>query len=294
MAKTSQIPTYSLDKFKSTLGENSSYQVEVFDANRHFEVQYPHKHDFYEVLFLQNGSGYHIIDNNRYEIKPPCIFFLSPGQAHKLELSKDIAGYIFLFTDDFYLLNKSNKYRLLELPFFYNVNYENAPLQLEMNDVPLFQVLFEQGCRLMSESKDDHETMNSLLDLLLNSANLIYPKEVVGESRLKGHVLVKRFRKLIEEKYQENITVNKYAELLHVTPNHLTQTVKSISGKTSAELIKERTILEIKRLLRYTDLTATEIALQLNYSDQSYFTKFFKKVVGVTPKEFRIKSLKST
>ena len=61
------IPVYSLDKFNVAEEQSSQYQVEVFDANRHFSVSYPHKHDFYEVLYLSEGSGFHIIDSNEAE-----------------------------------------------------------------------------------------------------------------------------------------------------------------------------------------------------------------------------------
>lgn len=294
MSTKREIPTYSLEKFKNVSNKNTPYQVEIFDANRHFQVQYPHRHDFFEVLFLTQGSGYHIIDDNKYVIEPPCIFFLSPGQAHKLELSKDIAGYIFLFTAEFYLLNKSNKNRLLELPFFFNVNQQNEPLKIVDHELDLFIELFQKGCTLMNEDGVQYDMMNSLLDLILNLANHLYPRAWKAEEGATGHIMVKRFRLLIEEKYQDNLSVNEYAELLNVTPNHLTQTVKSILARTSNDLIKDRVILEIKRLLRHTDLSATEIADQMSFSDQSYFTKFFKKSTGITPNQYRIESLKST
>ena len=113
-----QLPVYSLHNFSSPERKSQQFQVEVFDANRHFSVKYPHRHDFFEVLYLLKGSGLHVIDANKYEIKPPCIFFMSPGQAHKLELSNDIEGFIFIFTSDFYLLNRSNQNTLIEFPFF--------------------------------------------------------------------------------------------------------------------------------------------------------------------------------
>ena len=71
---TEQLPVYSLQNFSSPERKTQQFQVEVFDANRHFSVKYPHRHDFFEVLFLLKGSGYHVIDGNKYEIKPPCVF----------------------------------------------------------------------------------------------------------------------------------------------------------------------------------------------------------------------------
>src|ERR1035437_4794451 len=148
MAKKTNIPVHKLDKFHSDKDRSNLYQVEVFDANRHFAVQYPHRHDFYEVLFLTKGSGYHIIDENQYEIHPPCIFFLSPGQAHSLSLSTDIDGFIFLFTSEFYLLNQKNKSRLLEFPFFFSTERNNPPLLLQNeHDVAFLCQLFIRACK---------------------------------------------------------------------------------------------------------------------------------------------------
>jgi len=88
---------YSLHNFSSQGRISQQFQVEVFDTNRHFSVKYPHRHDFFEVLYLSKGSGFHVIDGNKYDIDPPCVFFMSPGQAHKIEFSSDIEGFIFHF-----------------------------------------------------------------------------------------------------------------------------------------------------------------------------------------------------
>jgi AraC-like DNA-binding protein len=111
-------------------------------------------------------------------------------------------------------------------------------------------------------------------------------------SKGKGHVVVKRFFQLVEDNYQKNLPVNVYAGMLAITPNHLTQTVNQLTGKTSSQIIKSKQVLEIKRLLVHTNLTVTEIANRLNFPDQSYFTKFFKRVAGLSPLQYRVKAVK--
>jgi AraC-like DNA-binding protein len=97
---------------------------------------------------------------------------------------------------------------------------------------------------------------------------------------------------LVEENYQLNLSVAEYAEMLALTPNHLTQTISQHTGKTSSQIIKSKQILEIKRLLVRTNMSVTEIALQLNFTDQSYFAKFFKRETGLSPLQYRIRSSK--
>ncbi|MFA9390064.1 MAG: AraC family transcriptional regulator [Prolixibacteraceae bacterium] len=294
MNHPNHIPVYSLHNFSSPERKSQQFQVEVFDAKRHFQVKYPHRHDFFEVLYLQKGSGLHVIDSNKYTIAPPCVFFLSPGQAHKLELSNDIDGFIFIFTAEFYLLNRVNQNRLIEFPFFYTIQQNNPPLLLKNEQDNLFlKSLFKKGALEATIPEDASiEMMRSILDLILTFCAHLYPDDEGLINKGKGHLMVKRFYQLVEENFLRNINVNQYADLLAVTPNHLTQTIKLLTGKTSNEIIKSKQLLEIKRLLVHSSMGITEISNLMNFSDQSYFTKFFKKETGLTPIHFRNETMK--
>lgn len=287
------IPTYSLDSFSSPESPDTLYQVEVFDARRHFQVKYPHRHDFFEVLYLSKGSGWHVIDNNKYEIKPPCVFFMSPGQAHKLELSQDIEGFIFLFTEEFYRINQTNVNRLLEFPFFFTLQQNNPPLLLSgIDDIDFLEGLFRKAIAETIKGIRSIELIRAILNLFLISCSSLYPTDAKLASTGKGHILVKRFYQLVEENFQHNWSLKQYAHHLAITPNHLTQTVRRLTGKTSNEIITAKQILEIKRLLVHTNMGVSEIAYSLNFADQSYFSKFFKKVTGVSPLKYRSESIR--
>ncbi|MFA5326163.1 MAG: AraC family transcriptional regulator [Prolixibacteraceae bacterium] len=288
-----QLPVYSLHNFSSPERKSQQFQVEIFDANRHFSVKYPHRHDFFEVLYLLKGSGYHVIDGNKYEITPPCVFFMSPGQAHKLELSHDIEGYIFIFTAEFYLLNRSNQNSLIEFPFFYTIHQDNPPLLLEnQSDIRFLETLFRQSIAEIKQSSEYiPEMLRSVLGLILTTCAARYQVSENMLNKGKGQILVKRFFHLIEENNQKNLSLKDYANMLGVTANHLTQTVKMLTGKTSSQIIKAKQLLEIKRLLVHTNLNVSEIANQLHFDDQSYFTKFFKRETGITPMQYRTDTL---
>ncbi len=287
--KPNHIPVYSLHNFSSPERKSQQFQVELFDAKRHFSVEYPHRHDFFEVLYLLKGSGFHVIDSNKYEIKPPCVFFMSPGQAHKIEFSSDIEGYIFIFTADFYLANRSNQNSLIEFPFFYNLHQDNPPLQLETEgDIHFLEQLFKRSISELDDNQSNKlETLRSLLDLILTTCTSRYKTEETLELKGKGYMLVKRFYHLVEENNHKNLSLKEYANMLAVTPNHLTQTVKQYTGKTSSQIIKAKQVLEIKRLLVHSNMSVSEISLQLNFDDQSYFTKFFKREAGFSPLQYR-------
>jgi AraC-like DNA-binding protein len=235
-----------------------------------------------------------VIDGNKYEIKPPCVFFMSPGQAHKLELSHDIEGFIFIFTSDFYLLNRSNQNSLIEFPFFYTIHQDNPPLLLENeNDIRFLENLFRQSIAEIGRPGDYFlEMLRSILDLILTTCAARYQVSENMLNKGKGQILVKRFFHLVEENHQKNLSLSDYSGMIGVTPNHLTQTVKLLTGKTSSQIIKAKQLLEIKRLLVHTNLSVSEIANQLNFEDQSYFTKFFKRETGITPIQYRSDSFK--
>lgn len=290
---TEQIPVYSLHNFSTHGGLTQQFQVEVFDANRHFSVKYPHRHDFFEILYLSKGTGFHIIDGNKYEIKPPCVFFMSPGQAHKIEFSSDIEGYIFIFTSEFYLINQTNQNRLIEFPFFFTIRQDNPPLEFtSSDDVDFIERLF--GKAISETEKGNNysiDLLRSVLDLILTSCSVLYKSGENALQKGRGHIVVKKFFQEVEENYHKNLTVSEYAGRLAITPNHLTQTVTELTGKTSSQIIKSKQILEIKRLLVHTNLSVTEIATSLNFPDQSYFTKFFKRETGNTPLQYRTRQV---
>ncbi len=259
--KNKTVPLYGIEIFSKKEGKRQ-YEVEVFDSNRHFEVHYPHRHDFFEILFLTQGSGTHTIDFRDHKIKPNSIFFLSPGQIHSISLSRDIYGYIFLFSSEFFLMNKIDKNKIFEFPFFYNTSDENPPLELkEQKDIDFLKELFVRGCQeSITNTHMSDEVIHSIMDLILVYCKKLYPQQPGGTDMKKGRLMVKKFKQLIEEKYKENFSVKEYAEFLSVTPNHLNETVKNLVGRTASALIDEKMIIEIKKLLLHTDLTVSEIA----------------------------------
>jgi len=102
-----------------------------------------------------------------------------------------------------------------------------------------------------------------------------------------NQALLKKFIALVNTNYIEKRKIEDYAKMLFVSPNHLSQAIKSVSGKNALSFINERLLTEAKSFIRYTEFSIAEIAYKLNFSDPTHFGKFFKKNVGSTPLEFR-------
>ncbi len=96
-----------------------------------------------------------------------------------------------------------------------------------------------------------------------------------------------QFIKALSKNYQTERTVAAYADMLFLTPKHLSGVIKEVSGKTPGEWIDQRVILEAKALLKSSDMNIQQIAEQLHFTNQSFFGKYFRHHVGMSPKEYR-------
>jgi AraC-like DNA-binding protein len=183
---------------------------------------------------------------------------------------------------------------LIEFPFFFTIRQDNPPLNLsDEKEVLFLESLFKKGISEIAKGESfSVELLRSLLDLILTSCSVLYKTDENLLTKGKGHIVVKKFFQLVEENYQQNWSVAEFADKLAITPNHLTQTVNQLTGKTSSQIIRSKQILEIKRLLVHSNLSVSEIAAHLNFSDQSYFTKFFKREAGVSPQQYRVRAVK--
>lgn len=97
----------------------------------------------------------------------------------------------------------------------------------------------------------------------------------------------KRFFALLATGYKQHRNVNWYAEQLHLSTKYFTSLIRQVSGRTTVDWINDRVIYEAKNLLLYSEMSITEIAYQLNFPSTSFFSKYFKNIVGVNPSEFR-------
>jgi AraC-like DNA-binding protein len=122
---------------------------------------------------------------------------------------------------------------------------------------------------------------------LLKSKTIITETSEYKRADSVSQELLQKFNNLVEEHFIQYHKVNEYAELLNVTPNHLSETIKKLTGKTAGDIIHERLILEAKRRLLHSSISAKELSYSLNFNDPSYFSRFFKANTNLSPEGFR-------
>ncbi|ASU35657.1 helix-turn-helix domain-containing protein [Mucilaginibacter xinganensis] len=252
----------------------------------HKNLYAAHRHTFYHVVFFTGGAGTHNIDFEDFEVKPGQIYFMVPGQVHSWSFEGFTDGYIINFSDTFFqslLLDTA----YLERFAFFSGDVSEAVINLPAGAGEKIGNLFEEIIKEWESSpKQTTDLMRVLMlqvFILVNRFKGANPKGPASYNQ----TLLKNFRKLIEQQYKKLRLPKDYAALLYITPNHLNAVCKDLLGKQAGELIRNRALLEAKRLLTNPELTITEIAMELNFGDNSYFTKFFKKTEGITPEEFR-------
>jgi AraC-like DNA-binding protein len=283
------LPVYQIQNFNKASRHHHHFYFDELAAHlqKHSFIQKPHKHDFYILIFIIRGSGTHTIDFKTYPVEPNSVFFLSPGQVHAWQLSSDTEGFVIFFSLEFYLLGHPQK-KLFQFPFF-NVLLQKPQMQLAESEM-----LAAEG--IISQVKQEYESqlwkqedvLRDLLDILLIRLARNYQEKNAEMLATKAAFTeLQHLENSIDLHFKAHKPVSFYAENLHVTARQLNEICKQAMGKTTTELIQDRIILEACRLLTHSDLTITQIAAELGYFDNSYFTRFFKKHTRQTPEQFR-------
>jgi AraC family transcriptional regulator, transcriptional activator of pobA len=287
MAKAS-IPVYDIctidvRALKDLLIERFGVYLEKHYQNLHR----PHRHSFYHLVFFTSGKGSHTIDFDRFPVQPNQIYFMIPGQVHSWHFDGKVDGYIVHFDESLFRTFLQNGHYIEPFRFFSGNSKEGVCL-LPVSSQPHITKLFEEMLVEVVKGKEQNLDMIrlKLLELFITVERDCVSNKGKNVPQQKM-TLLRSFQQLIDKDYRSIRLPKEYADLLYVTPNHLNALCQDLLGKTAGDLIRDRVLLEAKRLLTNADMTVTEIAYDLNFQDNSYFNRFFKKNVGMTPDDFR-------
>jgi AraC family transcriptional activator of pobA len=251
----------------------------------------PHKHDFYHLLLFTKGGGSHSIDFQKFVVQPYQIYFMNPGQVHSWDFDGEVDGYVINFSLPFFQAFLLNPDYVQQLPCFNGI-LANSVINLPENLQAEVHKIFE---RIIEESEMGNKSSLDMIKVLMLQVFIMIGRLGFENTNLNvksnNYSTLRKFLNLIEKNVSILKFPREYAELLYVTPNHLNAICKELLGKSAGGMIRDRVVLEAKRLMINLDLSISEIAYELNFRDNSYFSKFFKKYTGITPEEFRILTL---
>jgi AraC family transcriptional regulator, transcriptional activator of pobA len=267
--------------------ENKLYHVFKWNYDAYLPIHYPaSRQQYFDITFFVDASFTHHLNADSFSMINHSLHILTPGQAEQFETNtmKRVEGFGMYFMPEF-LFGIISQQRL-EKDFSFLKNGNRNVFYLTPAQSIILQQIFEN---LMSESNlfNDDIVRHYLLILLYKLKSF----ELLQDNRTKTmsihSSLFSQFENLLRQTNYENTNISNYASILNVTPRTLSEAVQKETGKTPKQFLQDMIFLEAKILLLHSTMQISEIATKLNFHDTPHFTRFFTKVSGITPLQFR-------
>lgn len=246
--------------------------------------------DFLATMLVTSGEIALSFNLKQYTVRKNSLVLVSPNTIKRLvHMTPDTTMLSVGFTSDF-ISKIGLPGKMAELAGYYSSQF--LPIwTLSGKDAALFSTIARHLDRRGKEYEQPfgkelfiHTFHIYMYEMARMSAR--YAQPVAGQPSRKESLLI-QFVSLVQRNFKTQRSVKKYAEQLNITPKYLTETIKEISGKTAGEVIDDHVLLEAKLYLDNPDYSIAQIADALNFADQSFFGKFFKRFTGLSPREYR-------
>lgn len=247
---------------------------------------FPHRHSFYEIFHIEKGRGTHVIDFQPYQVKAGSMFFISPGQVHFWQLDEPFEGSVILFNENFLFSQSQEQSLINELDFFHNAVGSPYLLLNSNQDKSLKEVIRKIENEYKMKSYRYQSMLQSCLRMLIIEIQRIINANTDNRNK-EQPAIINNFKKMVSENFIKQKAVPYYAKKLTISESHLFNIVKKQTGITPGQIIHNEVIIEAKRQLAHTDFSISEICYKLDFEDPSYFSRFFRRETGMSPKVFR-------
>jgi AraC family transcriptional activator of pobA len=241
-----------------------------------------------KILFLPKQTQIHM-DFQEFSLDTDSLLFINPNVLIKPH-NKEQKGEVLLhFNRDFYCVEIHDREVACD-GILYNNVFEVPFVKLtESQSANIQTIIQEIQSEVANEDVNTEEMLRVLLKQIILKATRIWKQQhQLSEKEHQPDVqFLRKFSKLVEQHYKTHHTVAEYADMIAITPKNLSKKIGMVSKDTPNDIIKNRIVLESKRLLAHTALSVKEIAHSLNYEDDAYFVRFFTKNTGMSPLSFR-------
>lgn len=252
------------------------------------EVNKPEYRSFIKILFLRAGCNI-TIDFREYQLKQDALFFINVSQWCQLYTEHSCSGSLLYYNRDFYCVEIHDREVSCD-GILYNNVYDIPVVYLSAIQSRQVQSIIEEiGREFINDDTSMEEMLRILLkELIIRSTRIWKAEHDLATAEAKQDIeFLRKFSQLVELHFRERHTVADYASMLNVTSKALHKRITQYGHPGPNELIKERIMLEAKRLLAHTNLSVKEIGYNLGYDDPAYFVRLFTKQAGVSPMTFR-------
>lgn len=292
--KKTEIPVFeTFNEFYEAIDFSHRSLIPHFDIFRVEELEpfsrkcmAPYRQVFFQIgLFSNYDNTKFNLNADNINLQGYPLLIVVPGQTFSWVRDENMTGFFIMFKKEF--LSKSHSGLINDFPYLKIT--ENTSLALTEEE---YKTLLFDLERMESVFKNPHPYQERMLEGMLVSllyyCRAIFERNKTFENKLsRAQVITNKFESLVDKMYVDTKNVADYAKELNITPNHLTTTLKKHTGKSAKDLINERLLMESKNLLKYSGLDVAEIAYRLNFHEPTHFTRFFRKLSGTTPNQFR-------
>jgi len=251
----------------------------------------PHGHDHYEIIWVINGTGSVRVDLKEYAIHDNHLYWLAPGVVHQLQINVDAEGYIFSFADSFLKLADHEFDSICPMNLC-QLFSERVVVEIQKEATPeIREIVIKMANEFNNQYSFRTQILRRYFKILLIYLIRHFENGLLFVKQTREIELAKSFMELLDKHFKEKKMVADYASLLMVTPNYLNGIVKKNTGFSAGYVIRQRVVLEAKRMGRYSDAGMKEIAYNLGFADSGHFSKFFKAVSGINFTDFKKEGL---
>lgn len=245
----------------------------------------PMKFTSFTSIFIRKGKCKFEINLQEYETEAPCVVNIASSEIMQpLSISDDFEGAFVVMSSRFIedLKREINDQRIVRI-------IKRSPLiKVPPQFISDFEMFYRQMANLVSDVSNPYiykAVLHTVLAFFYNTA-----LRCINQEREEGSTaahITGRFLQLARDNFKKERFMDFYSKELGITSKHLGRTIKAQTGFTASEWLDRMVILEAKVLLKSSSMTIQQISEELNFPSQSFFGKFFKNIVGVSPKEFR-------
>ncbi|WP_282013975.1 AraC family transcriptional regulator [Marinifilum flexuosum] len=278
----SSIPKYNFNNKSTKLGLEIVPLQRILEHSRNSKHK-AHRLNFYQIVIITKGRGVHEVDFEKIAYSENTVIPIAMGQVQRFTDNEQLEGYAVLFTPDFLIK------RGIDFQYLYNYTIFTHTIK------PVSNIANKEVYTLLNEMIAE-QTKGQLFDSAEYQRNLLKNFLIQIERNKRERVdivcddsfhLYIRFKKALEDNISYKFRVADICDQLNVSAKQLNAAVKLFAHSNAKQFIDARILLEIKRLLVYSNLSIKEIAYEIGFDDPTNFTKYFKARVNMLPSEYQ-------
>ena len=261
--------------------------IKNFLENRDRKQEGAHSHNYYEMIWLTRGCGTLYVDMQEHPVENNMIHIMKPNQIHQFYMQEGMDGFVFSFTDSFFKMDEYD-FDWAGQGGLYKLFTEGRTLRIptEMEE-ELKEIAQKMIREFENEQPHRMEILKRFFKIFLIYLTRWTEEHMDSIEQSRETELVKNFLESLDKNFKEKKMVAEYADELMVTAAYLNRVVKKHTGSSAGHQIRQRVVLEAKRMGRYSGAGMKEIAYNLGFLDPAHFSRFFKSFAGMNFSDFK-------